>query len=568
MTGRGRFAASASFTPNVEQDLVANILVVGAGPTGLTMAATLARHGVMPRLIERATVPPADRSRAIVLQARTLELFDDLGIVREVLDEALVVASANVFTQGGGRGTITIKPEWIDSLYGRFATLPQDETERILGELVARCGVTVERGVALVGFEDGEGSGVAVLQHADNREERMEIDYLLGCDGAHSAVRHLAGIEFPGSMYPDECLLGDVQMRWRLPDDQLSICPVADGVLLAFPLPGEHHFRIIMILPATAQPEDRHLEAEEFLAQLRRMVPRVAGAVDEPTILESRWLTRYRLHSRGVPTYRKGRAFVAGDAAHIHSPAGGQGMNTGIQDAYNLGWKLALVARGVVPPAVLDTYHTERHRVGEVLLKSTDRMFSALAGGGRIGLAVRRFAPALAIRALGFPIVGKRLARFVSQTGIRYRDSALSTEAHGAGRLPRHAPHAGDRAPDVELGYRHRVSDLLRGPHHTLLLFGGRSTALIERFSELAREVTARYGDLVKPVVIRLANAQPPRGEVDEHGAAHDRYGADPGAIYLVRPDGYIGFRGAETDTEPLRATLRARFILAEPVRR
>jgi 2-polyprenyl-6-methoxyphenol hydroxylase-like FAD-dependent oxidoreductase len=547
---------------------VSNILVVGAGPTGLTMAATLARHGVVPRVIDRAVVPPADRSRAIVIQARTLELFDDLGIVREVLDEALIVAQANVFTQGGSRGTITIRPEWIDSVYGRFVTLPQDETERILGGLVERSGVTVERGVELVGYEDGPSSATAVLQHADGRVERMETDYVIGCDGAHSAVRTLSGIGFPGSTYPDECLLGDVQMRWRLPDDQLSICPAADGVLLAFPLPGEHHFRIIMILPATAQPEDRHLDPEEFLAQLRRMVPPVGGVADEPTVLESRWLTRYRLHSRGVPVYRKGRAFVAGDAAHIHSPAGAQGMNTGIQDAYNLGWKLALVARGVVPPAVLDTYHTERHRVGEILLKSTDRMFSALAGGGRVGLAIRRFAPALGARVVGFPIIGKRLARFVSQTGIRYRASALSTEAHGAGRLPRHAPHAGDRAPDVELGYRHRVSDLLRGPHHSLLLFGGRSTALIERFSELAREVTARYGDLVKPIVLRLPNAQPPRGEVDERGAAHDRYGADPGAIYLVRPDGYIGFRGAETDTEVLRTSLRTRFILPDAPRR
>jgi 2-polyprenyl-6-methoxyphenol hydroxylase-like FAD-dependent oxidoreductase len=547
---------------------VTNILVVGAGPTGLTMAAVLARHGVIPRVVERAVEPPADRSRAIVLQARTLELFDDLGIVREVLDASLVVTSANVFTQGGGRGIITIKPEWIDSIYGRFVTLPQDETERILGALVARSGVLVERGVELVGYEENGEGATAVLRHADGSTERMATDYVLGCDGAHSAVRALAGIPFPGSTYPDECLLGDVEMRWRLPDEQLSICPAADGVLLAFPLPGRHHFRIIMILPATAEPESRHLEPEEFLSQLRRMVPPVAGSVEEPTVIESRWLTRYRLHSRGVPVYRKGRVFVAGDAAHIHSPAGAQGMNTGIQDAYNLGWKLALVSRGILPSAVLDTYHIERHRVGEHLLKSTDRMFALLAGGGRWGLAIRRVLPSIGIRVVGFPVIGKRIARFVSQTGIRYRHSPLSTEAHGAGRLPRHAPHAGDRAPDVELGYQRRISDLLRGPQHTLLMFGGRSTALIERFSELAREVTARYGELVRPVVLRLANAQPPRGEVDDRGKAHERYGADPGAIYLVRPDGYIAFRGAETDTEVLRSTLRARFLLPDSPRR
>jgi 2-polyprenyl-6-methoxyphenol hydroxylase-like FAD-dependent oxidoreductase len=547
---------------------VSNILVVGAGPTGLTMAAVLARYGLTPRIIDKALVPPADRSRAIVIQARTLELFDDLGIVTSVLDAALVVSGANVFTPGGGRGTITIRPDWIDSAYGRFVTLPQDETERILGELVASAGICVERGVELTGLEDGASTALATLTHANGRVEHAEMDYVLGCDGAHSAVRHLAGIDFPGTTYPDECLLGDVEMRWRLPDEQVSICPAEDGVLLAFPLPGRHHFRVIMIMPAEAEVDDRHLDADEFLSKLRRMVPSVGGAAAEPTILESRWLTRYRLHSRGVPTYRKGRAFVAGDAAHIHSPAGAQGMNTGIQDAYNLGWKLALVANGVLAPAVLDTYHTERHRIGELLLKSTDRMFAILAGGGRAGLMIRRVMPALGIRMLAFPIIGKRIARFVSQTGIRYRDSALSIEAHGAGRLPRHAPHAGDRAPDVELGYRRRISDLLRGPQHTLLLFGGRSTALIERYSELAREVGARYGDLVKPVVLRLPNAQPPRGEVDDEGTAHDRYGADPGAIYLVRPDGYITFRGAETDTEVLRTTLRARFILADAPKR
>ena len=544
------------------------ILVVGAGPTGLTMAATLARHGVTPRLIDRAVTPPEDRSRAIVLQARTLELFDDLGIVREVLGEALVVEAANVFTPKGGRGRIVIRPEWIDSVYGRFVSLPQEETERILGGLVERSGVTIERGVELAALENGERAATVVLRHHDGREEQEEFDYVLGCDGAHSAVRKLAGIPFPGSTYADECLLGDVDLKWRLPDEQVSICPAADGVLLAFPLPGRHRFRIIMILPAAAEPESRELGADEFLAQLRRMVPAVGGVVEEPVVLESRWLTRYRLHSRGVPTYRKGRAFVAGDAAHIHSPAGAQGMNTGIQDAYNLGWKLGLVARGAIPAAVLDTYHTERHRVGELLLKSTDRMFAVLAGGGRVNHAVRRIMPALGIRMLGWPVIGRRLARFVSQTGIRYRDSALTTEAHGAARLSRHAPHAGDRAPDAVLGYERRISDLLRGPQHTLLLFGGRSTALIERFSELAREVSARYGDLVKPVVLRLPNAQPPRGDVDDHGAAHDRYGADPGAIYLIRPDGYIGFRGAETDTEVLRSSLRSRFVSAEAPRR
>ena len=555
-------------TSNVERVIVANILIVGAGPTGLTMAAVLARHGVIARLIDSAVTPPDDRSRAIAIQARTLELFDDLGVVREILDASIVVEAANVFSSRGGHGILRIRPEWLDSRYSRFVTLPQAETERILGGLVERLGARVERGVELQGYEEGSRGGIAVLQHADGRIERMAVDYLLGCDGAHSAVRQHAGIPFPGSTYPTECLLGDVTMRWRLPEGQVSICPAPEGVLLVFPLPGAHHFRIIMILPAASGDEARHLDPDEFLSQLRRLVPRERADSEEPTVVESHWLTRYRLHSRGVPMYRKGNAFVAGDAAHIHSPAGAQGMNTGIQDAYNLGWKLALVARGEAPASLLDSYHTERHRVGELLLHRTDRMFAVLAGGGRLGTAIRTIMPEIGVRMLGIPIVGRRLARFISQTRIRYRHSALSTEAHGAARLPASAPRAGDRAPDVELTPDKRISDLLRGPHHTLLLLGGRSTALIERFTQLSTEVSARYGALVRPVLIRLPGAQPALGEVDERGAAHERYGADPGAIYLVRPDGHIGFRGAETDIETVRAALRTRFLVPDAPRR
>lgn len=546
---------------------MANILIVGAGPTGLTMAAVLARYGLKPRIIDRAVQPPDDRSRAIVIQARTLELFEDLGIVQKVLDAGLVVDAANVFTPGGRRGTVRFRPEWIDSTYGRLVTLPQEETERILGELVASSRIAVERGVELTAIEGNVETPIAVLKHHDGRIERMAAGWILGCDGAHSTVRRLAGLPFHGDTYPDECLLGDVEMEWGLPEGQVSICPHTEGVLLAFPLPGVHRFRVVMIIPSTKDVEERHLEEEEFLAQLRRMTPAIPGA-PEPRVVAARWLTRYRLHRRGVSAYRRGRSFVAGDAAHIHSPVGAQGMNTGIQDAYNLGWKLALVTGGLAPSWLLDTYDAERRRVGEFLLRNTDRMFAIVAGGGRLGRAVRRIMPTMAVRLLSAPVVGKRLARFVSQTGIRYRGSPLSTEAHGAARLARHSPRAGDRAPDVAIGSGRRLFGLLRGPQHTLLLFANNSPALIERFSALGAEVSMRYGALVRPVILRLPQAQPPVGEVDEDGEAHDRYGANPGALYLVRPDKYIGFRGAETDTEVLRATLRARFLVPETSRR
>jgi len=541
---------------------MADILIVGAGPTGLTMAAVLARHGLRPRIIDRAVEPPRDRSRAVVIQARTLELFEDLGIVQDVLDETLVVDEVNFYGPSGRHGSLRIDPAWIDSRYGRIVSLPQDRTESILRNLIERSGITVEQGVELVALADREAEAEITLRHADGREERTTAAWVLGCDGLHSAVRELSGIPFVGSTYPDEGLLGDVDIRWPLPDGQIAICPGVTGVLLAFPLPGARHFRIILIQPATGSLDDRTLTEQEFIHDVRAALPAFRDA-ESTELLRQHWLTRYRLHRKGAATYRRGRSFVAGDAAHIHSPVGAQGMNTGIQDAWNLAWKIALVARGEAPASLLESYDAERRPVGERLLHVTDRFFALAAGGGRVGRAVRRILPTVAIRVLQVPLLRKRVARFVSQTGIRYRESPLSLEAHGAARLEASAPHAGDRAPDVELAPSRWLGALLHGPRHTLLLFAGQSTALLERFAVMSDEIGARYGRLVEPVIIRLDPAHPAIGEVDRRGAAHARYGAGPGAIYLVRPDGYIAFRGAGTDVEALRATLRQRFIVS-----
>jgi hypothetical protein len=401
----------------------------------------------------------------------------------------------------------------------------------------------------------------ATLHHAEGREERIEVDWVLGCDGLHSAVRELSSIPFVGSTYPDEGLLGDVDIRWPLPDGQLAICPGETGVLLAFPLPGSRHFRIILIEPATGAVDERELSEPEFVAEVGKALPRFANTAPVE-VLSRHWLTRYRLHRKGAPVYRRGRSFVAGDAAHIHSPVGAQGMNTGIQDAYNLAWKVALVARGEAPESLLESYDAERRPVGEKLLHVTDRFFALAVGGGRLGRFVRRLLPTIAVRVLQLPVIRKRISRFVSQTGIRYRGSPLSVEAHGASRLAANAPQAGDRAPDVELGASRWLAELLHGPQHTLLLFAAGSTALLERFASMSDDIASRYGALVKPVIVRTDPAHPAIGEVDRRGAAHARYGAEQGAIYLVRPDGYIAFRGAGTDVETLRATLRQRFTV------
>ncbi|HEY4216547.1 MAG TPA: FAD-dependent monooxygenase [Gemmatimonadaceae bacterium] len=548
-------------------DYDTTVLVVGAGPAGLTLAASLLRYGVSVRIIDKAAVPPDDRSRATVIQPRTLEVFDDLGIVDEALSTGLPVRRLNVYGRSGHSGSASFGTRFLDSPYANLLTLPQDQTERILGELVQQCGGRVERGVELAGYSETADSVQAELKHADGRTESTTVRWIAGCDGAHSTVRQNANLDFTGITYPDEGLLGDVFIDWNIPEGQVSLCPQRDGFLLVFPLRGERHFRIIMILPRNERGEERHLELDEFRHQLERMTPTGMGAKGGPPVIErALWLTRYRLHRRGVKTYRSGRAFLAGDAAHIHSPVGGQGMNTGIQDAYNLAWKLALVENGDSPIALLDTYSFERHKVGETLLRGTDRMFAAVAGGGAISTIMRTFAPVFAARLFSVAWINRKLARFVSQLGIRYRDSPLSDEGPGAKKLGRGIPRAGDRAPDAPiLDYdsgAERLFDLFRGPHYTMLVFGG--DAATDR--AWRDHMQSTFGRLVRVVGISRLATSVGGDVVDESGEAHRKYGAMNGALYLIRPDGYIGFKGGPLDQAALESDLAWRFTPVLPV--
>jgi len=548
-------------------DYDTTVLVVGAGPAGLTLAASLLRYGVSVRIIDKASVPPDDRSRALVLQPRTLEVFDDLGIVDEALSAGLVVERLNVYSRSGHKGSAMFGMRFLDSPYSNLLTLPQDETERILDELLTRLGGRVERGVELTDYQD-HGDGVrATLRHADGRREDTRARWIVGCDGAHSTVRHAAKLDFPGITYADEGLLGDIYVDWNLPARQVSLCPQRDGFLLVFPLRDAKHFRVIMILPRNERADERQLELDEFREQLVRMMPPGMGANGGPPVIErALWLTRYRLHRRGVKSYRAGNAFLAGDAAHIHSPVGAQGMNTGIQDAYNLAWKLALVDRGDSPVALLDTYSFERHHVGEILLRGTDRMFAAVAGGGAISTLARTFAPIFATRLFGLAWINRKLAKFVSQLGIRYRDSPLSDEGPGAKKLGRGVPRAGDRAPDASiLDYEsgaERLFDLFRGPHYTMLVFGG--DAPTDR--AWRDHIQSTFGRLVRVVGISRLAVSAGGDVVDESGEAHRKYGATNGALYLIRPDGYIGFKGGPSDQAALESDLAWRFTPVLPV--
>jgi len=541
-----------------------SVLVVGAGPTGLTLANELARHGVWPRIIDRGPAP-ATTSRALVVQPRTLEIFDDIGVVDQVSAAGTSAASLTITFADK-----TVELDLADQLtgpqnhtaYPEPRTLSQHDTERILTDRLSRQGVEIERGRTLTDLAQSGESVTVSLRGEDGSIEKLRCRWVIGCDGAHSAVRKAAGIPFSGSTYRDEFIMADAELDWKLPHGGLYGFPSSAGIFAAFSMPGENRYRIFGNFPPG--PEGSRAEYsepthDEFQAMVDERVPFPAKVVKE------HWVTRYRVHSRTVPRYREGRVFLAGDAAHVHSPAGAQGMNTGIQDAYNLAWKLAHVERGLADESLLDSYEAERHPIGVQLLKTTDRLFSVFGGQNPLArLARGRVAPVLASHLLTRSWLRRRFVGLLAQLRLHYPDSPLSAE-DGSGW--RDTPAPGDRAREADVvidGRQGRLHDVFRGTHYTVLLFTGLdddARAAVE-LCRIAEQLERAYPGLVKARVVSAERfADHPVALGDPTRSAHRQYGITAASAFVVRPDKYIGYRGRPVDTERLSADLARRLV-------
>ncbi|NTY63570.1 FAD-dependent monooxygenase [Mycolicibacterium sphagni] len=524
-----------------------DVLIVGAGPSGLLLANELARHGVTPRIVDRAP-EPATTSRALVVQPRTLEIFDDIGVAEQAV--AAGTAASEL--------TITFADKTVDvdfagqlsgpqnyTAYPEPRTLSQHDTERILTELLSEHGVEIERGVALTDLTQGGDTVTASLRHGDGSTESVRCAWLVGCDGAHSAVRKASGIPFSGDTYRDEFIMADAELDWKLPHGGLYGFPSPAGIFAAFSMTGTNRYRIFGNFPPGPDGADAEYSEpthDEFQAMVDERVPFPA------TVVKEFWVTRYRVHSRTVPRYRDGRVLLVGDAAHVHSPAGAQGMNTGIQDAYNLGWKLASVVRGLADESLVDSYNAERHPIGVQLLKTTDRLFSAFGGQNPLArLARGRVAPVLASRVLTRDWVRRRFIGLLAQLRLRYPDSPLNAE-DGSGWHD--APAPGDRAREADVlidGQPGRLYDVFRGTHHTVLLFTGlddEARPAVE-LCRLAEQLEHAHPGMVKARVITAERfADHPAALGDPTRSAHHQYGMTTPGAFVVRPDKYIGYRG------------------------
>jgi 2-polyprenyl-6-methoxyphenol hydroxylase-like FAD-dependent oxidoreductase len=505
------------------------VLVVGAGPVGLVAAAELARRQVPVRIIDRLAAPTTE-SRAIVVHARSLEMLERIGVVEAIMDSG--VKTTAMETHAAGRRLMRIDLDRVDSPFPFSITTAQTETERILTEFLAGQGVTVERGAELTGLDQDAAGVRATVRQGDGGDEVIAASYLVGADGARSTVRHLVGSALAGSFQGERFLMGDVEAECELDRHSMYTYFAEDaGPLLVFPMRGRR-MRLI------AQIGTGDGAREPSVPWLQQVTDERGGAV---TINSAHWLTIFEIHHAQVPAYRFGRVFLGGDAAHVHSPAGGQGMNTGMQDSFNLGWKLALAAGGTASEALLDSYHAERHPVAAKVIEFTTRLTDAATLDSGLARMLRN---TVLHAASGLAPVRQALASQAEETALAYRKSPVVIDAH----RPRHALHAGDHLPDVSgLGLR---PVLEREAGHVLVTIAAADGAAGPAAAPGTRQVLV--------------------GGHADGGSGYDTAVADPGRRFahrlglprggrvMVRPDGYAGFVSdlADTSTVSQYATL------------
>jgi 2-polyprenyl-6-methoxyphenol hydroxylase-like FAD-dependent oxidoreductase len=499
------------------------VLVVGAGPTGLALAAELLARGISVRIIDKGD-GVARQSRAIGIQARTLEALDMMGLAERFIEHGQVVRQLNFYSEG--RRLVGLEFARCGSRFGFLLDLPQDQTERLLRARITELGGAVENGTELASLTaDGHGVTTVVRNHG-GQVQPITARYVVGCDGAHSRVRNELGLTFHGHPYPQDWLLADVLMDWDLGEDAVHAFFRRDGLPVIFFPMREHRWRLTLPFAGDRNRQTPTLAEIQKLADQRTPRP---VTVSDPT-----WLANFHCHRRSASAYRQGPVLLAGDAVHIHSPAGGQGLNTGIMDAHNLGWKLALVAAGRAPDALLDSYGSERSPVAEDVLKLTH----GLVHYGSMSHPVKRRVRDVVVPALGrSPAIQRRGARRISQIYVSYPPGPLARQDRGRG-----GPRAGQRMPDIGVragGVDTTLYLVLRGGRHVLVVPAGHAAGTL--------------GD---------AGLRPYRRDLDIVTPAPD--GNRTGPVVLVRPDGHVAARGRPGRLEAMTGYLRDLFT-ADP---
>ncbi|MCD2515468.1 FAD-dependent oxidoreductase [Massilia sp. G4R7] len=478
-----------------------DVLIAGAGPTGMVLALALAKQGIRVCIIDKADGPGAT-SRAMAVQARTLELYRPLGLADEVANAGRPNPCINLWVRGKRRAQLALRDAGARlTPYPYVLIYPQDRHEALLERHLEAAGVTVRRRTELAAFEDRDDHVLATLRSAGGENLQLEARYLAGCDGARSFVRRQLGTGFAGGTYDHLFYVADVQARGLAANGEIHLSLETSDFVILLGYDDSGRGRLV----GTVRDDRGEAGALSFNDVSHRAMASLGLEVEQV-----HWFSTYRVHHRVTGHYRKGRAFLLGDAAHVHSPAGGQGMNTGIGDAINLAWKLAAVVRGEAPDGLLDSYERERIAFARKLVDTTDRLFSFVTLDSGFADFIRtRIAPTFASAAYAIGPVREMIFRILSQTTINYHDSPLSSGV--AGRV-----QGGDRLPWV-------------------LREGQDNYAAPARIDWQVHVYGQAYPDL--------------RAWCDRHGMMlrefdwgreHDEAGLARNAAYLLRPDGYV----------------------------
>ena len=531
-------------TPRPMTDV--DVLIIGAGPTGLVAAIDARRHGLSVRIVDQSP-QRSPHSKALVLHSRSLEVLDDLGCVAAVLQAGREFRALNIVAEGRPVGRVEFRQlAWGDAPYPMWLAIPQSETERCLEERLNALGTTVERQTTLRSLRQGPRGVEADLERADGAVESCRAAWLVGCDGARSDVRRALGVALEGETSGEVFLLADVAMESLLVDGEGYNVLAREGVLFIVPMPTPGRVRLIAHLP-DARPDD---PPDIDLPMLQQLVDTRTGL--RTTLSSLGWTSVFSPKHFIARSLRVGRVFLAGDAAHIHSPVGGQGLNTGIQDGYNLIWKLDLVHRGLAAPTLLDTYQEERHPVGERMIRGVRRATWAMTIRARPLQLVRGWVAGVL---LGLARVRNRMGAQIGMLQLRYPASlATAAEPLSAG-----SPRPGERA--AQQASTPALTERLRGTHHTLLLLDGLHESLTEREAQAATAVARTFAaDAVEVVWVRREASSDATNLPDPDGAIRRAFGAHRPVAVWVRPDKYVGFRGDPRSTGALRSYLDGLF--------
>jgi 2-polyprenyl-6-methoxyphenol hydroxylase-like FAD-dependent oxidoreductase len=506
-----------------------DVIIIGAGPTGLALACQLIRYGIDFVIIDKKdTTTP--HSKAIGVQARTLEIYEQIGLADKLIDLGLKAQKARMIVGGEVRGEVDFSDIGKGmSSYPYVLIVEQGKHESLIHDFINSLGRHVRWQTELESFTQDDSGVSAVIKNSTGETETINAKFLVGCDGAKSPVRHGLGLKFEGSTFERMFYVADVQINWQFKNDALMVFLMKHNLLAFFPMIGEKRWRIVGTFPEEFAKDEGEVLYEEIEEQIKR------DAELELDITNVNWFSTYKVHTRHVNKFSEGRCFLAGDAAHIHTPAGAQGMNTGIQDGYNLAWKLAMVLRGASDIKLLDSYNEERLVNAENLLKTTDRFFNLVASPEPILTYLRMHVfPYVAGAAFSIDAVKKFVFPRISQIGINYRHSSISDHESDGGFDVK----AGDRLPYFTIEGESIFSRLSEPKFHLLSFSDGGGETTGSNLSDELKDLIDVYEIPIYPRVAEV-------------------FGSDKSFRVLLRPDNYIATISNDASLAPIENYLK-----------